>query len=250
MKPVLDCDTDQAAIDTEMMRRCIRLSASAAAEGEFPFAAVISDGAMVVAEAVNRVAQNGDVTQHAELLAVAKAQQVLGRKDLSTCTIYSNVEPCAMCSFPIRETRIARVVYAISSPLMGGFSRWNVLRDAEISNVMPEAFGPIPEVIAGTKPTPARHTDTNWLPAPAADAVPQPALDLAMRTGRIVGRPTVSGFAGHGCDLCKLVYCQNDRSADGFLRGRAAIGSSTGAGAAALQPIAARGRLNRGHFSG
>jgi tRNA(adenine34) deaminase len=164
MKPVLDCDTDQAAIDTEMMRRCIRLSASAAAEGEFPFAAVISDGAMVVAEAVNRVAQNGDVTQHAELLAVAKAQQVLGRKDLSTCTIYSNVEPCAMCSFPIRETRIARVVYAISSPLMGGFSRWNVLRDAEISNVMPEAFGPIPEVIAGLLRREAEKIWWKWNP--------------------------------------------------------------------------------------
>lgn len=156
--------TDQSAIDTAMMQRCIRLSAAATESGEFPFAAVICEGDMVVAEATNRVAQNGDVTQHAELVAVSKAQQVLGRKDLSTCTIYSNVEPCVMCSFPIRETRIGRVVYAINSPIMGGFSRWNVLRDAEISNVMPEAFGSIPEVVAGLLQREAEKVWRKWNP--------------------------------------------------------------------------------------
>ena len=115
--------TDQAAIDSAMMQRCIRLSVAGTAEGEFPFAAVICEGGLVVCETTNRVVRNGDVTQHAELLAVSKAQQVLGRKDLSSCTLYSNVEPCVMCSFPIRETRIARVVYAIGSPIMGGSVR-------------------------------------------------------------------------------------------------------------------------------
>ena len=87
--------------------------------------------------------------RHAEILAISEAQRVLGRSDLSDCTIYSNVEPCPMCSFPIRETRIGRVVYAISSPMMGGFSKWNVLGDNEISNVMPQVFGDAPEVAAG-----------------------------------------------------------------------------------------------------
>ena len=32
--------------------------------------------------------------------------------------------------------RIGRVVYAISSPMMGGFSKWNVLGDNEISNLI------------------------------------------------------------------------------------------------------------------
>jgi tRNA(adenine34) deaminase len=156
--------SDQAAIDTAMMQRCIRLSATATAEGEYPFAAVICEGGRVVAEATNEVARNGDVTRHAELVAVSKAQQVLGRRDLSNCTLYSNVEPCVMCSFPIRETGMARVVYAIGSPIMGGFSRWNVLRDAELSKVMPEAFGPIPEVIAGLLQHEAEQVWRNWNP--------------------------------------------------------------------------------------
>jgi tRNA(adenine34) deaminase len=69
-----------------------------------------------------------------------------------------------MCSFPIRETRIARVVYAISSPMMGGFSKWNVLGDHEISNVMPEMFGDKPEVAAGLHYRQAAAVWQKWNP--------------------------------------------------------------------------------------
>ena len=139
----------QLARDTEMMLRCIAIAATAGKQGEFPFAALVCEGDRVLVESTNQVARSGDVTRHAELVAVSTAQTLLGRKNLSGCTLYSNIEPCPMCSFPIRETRISRVAYAISSPIMGGLSRWNVLRDATISDVMPEAFGPVPEVIAG-----------------------------------------------------------------------------------------------------
>jgi tRNA(adenine34) deaminase len=147
-----------------MMCRCIRLSAVAAANGEFPFASLICDGNRVIAEATNQVARDADVTRHAELLAISKAQKALGRKDLSNCTIYSNIEPCVMCSFPIRETRIGRVIYSISSPLMGGFSKWNVLRDSELSDVMPEAFGGLPEVITGILQREAEAVWRKWNP--------------------------------------------------------------------------------------
>ena len=159
-----NADVNQTGIDVAMMQRCIELSETATRKGEFPFACVICEGGTIVAETTNRVAQNRDVTQHAELLAVSKAQQILGRKDLSRCTLYSNVEPCAMCAFPIRETRIARVVFAIKSPMMGGFSKWNVLRDAEIANVMPEAFGPVPETIGGLLQKEAEKVWWKWNP--------------------------------------------------------------------------------------
>lgn len=153
-----------AALDAAMMDRCIRLSATAGAKGEFPFAALICEGDRVVAESTNLVATCADVTRHAEIVAIAEAQKILGRQDLSACTLYSNVEPCVMCSFPIRETRIGRVVFAISSPLMGGFSRWNVLRDSQISDVMPEAFGAIPEIIAGLGRREAEKVWRAWNP--------------------------------------------------------------------------------------
>jgi len=91
-------------------------------------------------------------------------RRILGRSDLSDCTIYSNVEPCPMCAFPIRETRIGRVVYAISSPMMGGLSKWDVLGDNEISNVMPEVFGDAPEVAAGLQYREAAAVWRKWNP--------------------------------------------------------------------------------------
>ena len=155
---------DQSAIDLKMMRRCVELSAAAVTRRELPFSCVICRDGEIVAEAINRVVADADVTKHAEILAISEARRILGRSDLSDCTIYSNVEPCPMCSFPIRETRIGRVVYAISSPMMGGFSKWNVLGDNEISNVMPEVFGDTPEVAAGLHYREAAAVWRKWNP--------------------------------------------------------------------------------------
>jgi tRNA(adenine34) deaminase len=155
---------NRSVFDLQMMRRCVELSAEAVRQRELPFACVICRDGEIVAEAINRVAHDRDVTRHAEILAISEAQRVLGRSDLSDCTIYSNVEPCPMCSFPIRETRIGRVIYAISSPMMGGFSKWNVLGDNEISNVMPQVFGEAPEVAAGLQYREAAAVWRSWNP--------------------------------------------------------------------------------------
>jgi tRNA(adenine34) deaminase len=151
-------------VDLKLMERCIELSRLATLDGEFPFAAVISKNGDTVAEAANRVVRDRDVTRHAELLAISKAQESLGKGKLAGCTLYSNVEPCAMCSFPIRESRISRVVFAIASPLMGGFSKWGILSDREISTVMPEAFSKPPEVVVGVMRQEAEQIWRKWNP--------------------------------------------------------------------------------------
>jgi tRNA(adenine34) deaminase len=154
----------QSDADIAMMRRCIQLSAASVKLGELPFAALICNGGNFVAESTNRVVQSADVIQHAELTAISQAQKILGRADLNGCTLYSSVEPCAMCSFAARETGISRVVFSISSPIMGGLSKWNVLRDTEISHTMPEVFGPVPEVIVGLLREEAEKVWHAWNP--------------------------------------------------------------------------------------
>ena len=108
--------------------------------------------------------QSADITRHAELAAISEAQKILGRADLSGCTLYSIVEPCAMCSFAVRETSIGRVVFSISSPIMGGLSKWNVLRDVELSHALPEVFGPVPEVVVGLLRQEAEKVWQAWNP--------------------------------------------------------------------------------------
>ena len=150
--------------DALMMARCIQLAARGAENGELPIAGLISKGSEVLFESSNRVVQAGDITQHAELVAISESQKILGRRELKGCTLYTTVEPCAMCSHAVREARVARVVFAIRSPIMGGLSKWNVLRDGELSRTMPEVFGDVPEVIAGYMREEAEKAWQTWNP--------------------------------------------------------------------------------------
>jgi tRNA(adenine34) deaminase len=134
--------------DERMMRYCFELAAKSAGQGEYPYAAVVIRDGAIVAETTNRVAHERDVTRHAELVAICLAQQARGGTDLTDCTIYTNVEPCAFCSYAIRESRIGKVVFALRSPTMGGLSRWNILGDRRLSDTMPEVFAPPPVVLA------------------------------------------------------------------------------------------------------
>jgi tRNA(adenine34) deaminase len=150
--------------DLQMMERCLELAQRGADKGELPFGALIVSRGQVVAEATNCVTSEGDVTRHAELVALSEAQKILKRKRLQDCTLYTIVEPCPMCSFPTREARIGRVVFALSSPVMGGYSKWDVLKDDELSRKLPEVFGPPPEVISGLLSAQAEQVWSRWHP--------------------------------------------------------------------------------------
>ena len=70
---------NRSVFDLQMMRRCVELSAEAVRQRELPFACVICRDGEIVAEAINRVSHDRDVTRHAEILAISEAQRVLGR---------------------------------------------------------------------------------------------------------------------------------------------------------------------------
>lgn len=133
--------------DLQLMRCCIARAKSE--KWEYPFAAVIGRHGNFVCESSNLVRREGDVTRHAEMVAMSAAQRVLGTSSLHDCTLYSTIEPCAMCAYAIRESRIGRVIFGLRSPVMGGQSRWNILKDARLSSVMPEVFAPPPDVVGG-----------------------------------------------------------------------------------------------------
>ena len=135
--------------DLAFMRRCFDLAREAAAAKELAFGAVVARGGVLIAAEGNGVRRAADITRHAEVCAIVAAQKAVGRAALDGCTLYTNVEPCAFCAYAIRESRIARVVFALGSPVMGGTSRWDVLQDPGLGEAMPEVFGPPPEIVGG-----------------------------------------------------------------------------------------------------
>jgi tRNA(adenine34) deaminase len=150
--------------DRLMMTHCIGLSKTSGNAGEYPYAAVICRNGVIIAESMNRVAHDGDVTRHAEAVAISQAQRTLGTVSLDECEIYANAEPCVSCCYAIRESRIRRVVYGMSSPHMGGVSKWNVLGDPALSTVMPEVFAPPPEIVVGYMEKEAEQALIEWNP--------------------------------------------------------------------------------------
>jgi tRNA(adenine34) deaminase len=176
--------------DVRMLRRCIELSRQATYLGENPFACVICEDDRIIAEAATRAVRDADITRHAEILALSEAQKSLATTNLAKCTLYSNVEPCAMCAFCIRETKISRVVYCIPSPVMGGASKWNILGDTDISEVLPEVFHKPPEVVGELLEDEAEQVWREWHPVDWAvlryrRAIGKtPAADSGDRPGR------------------------------------------------------------------
>ena len=155
---------DVPAIDHRMMTHCIALSKRSGESGEYPYAAVICRDGKIVAESMNRVSHERDVTRHAEIAAISLAQKALATVSLDDCTIYVNAEPCAMCSFAIRESRICRVVYGLSSPHMGGKTKWHVMNDTDISEAMPEVYAPPPEIVSGYMEQEVEQALIEWNP--------------------------------------------------------------------------------------
>ena len=129
------------------MKRCLTLAQQALQAGDHPFGSVIVKDGKIIAEARNRITAN-DVTNHAEIQAMRKAQNILKTSNLSDCTIYSNCEPCPMCAFMIRELKFKEVVFALLSPDMGGYSRWNILGDVGLMKYE-AVFSTPPNVIIG-----------------------------------------------------------------------------------------------------
>jgi tRNA(adenine34) deaminase len=151
-------------IDRSMMLHCIGLSKTSGKSGEYPYAAVICRDGVIVAEALNRVTRDRDVTRHAEAVAISQAQKTLGTSNLDGCEIYMNAEPCALCSYAIRETRIRRVIFGLKSPHMGGLSKWNILGDPDLETAMPEVFAPVPEIVSGYMAKEAEQALIEWNP--------------------------------------------------------------------------------------
>jgi tRNA(adenine34) deaminase len=130
--------------DKHFMQRCIELSKLSLDQGDAPFGSLITRDNELIAEGIN--AANTKVSEHAKITALHNAHQVIGSPDLSGCTLYTSCEPCPMCSFMIREYKISRVVFALPSLYMGGYSKWKILQDTDLTkfNLF---FGKPPEVI-------------------------------------------------------------------------------------------------------
>ena len=121
------------------MRLALAEAERAYALGEVPIGAVILNGAgELIASGYNLRETEHDATAHAELIAIRRACQSLGRWRLTGLTLYVTIEPCPMCAGAIVMSRISRVVYGSTDTKAGACESLFNITGNPVLNHQPE----------------------------------------------------------------------------------------------------------------
>ena len=83
---------------------------------EVPIGAVIVKDGQIIARAHNLREKIQLSNAHAEMLAISKANEVVGSWRLEDCIMYVTLEPCPMCAGAIVQSRIPTVIYGAKDP--------------------------------------------------------------------------------------------------------------------------------------
>ena len=104
-----------SAQDAHLLRRAIEVSASAAANGNMPFGAIMADpDGNVLLEAENTGITGHNTLNHAETVLMNMAVTTLTAEQIASATLYTSCEPCAMCAGAMYWGGLNRMVYGMS----------------------------------------------------------------------------------------------------------------------------------------
>lgn len=104
-------------------------------KSEVPVGAVIVKDDKIIATAHNLKEITKDPTNHAEILAIRKACENLGRWRLNDCSMYVTLEPCAMCAGAIIQSRIKTLYIGTFDPRAGACgSVFNITQDERLNH--------------------------------------------------------------------------------------------------------------------
>jgi tRNA(Arg) A34 adenosine deaminase TadA len=105
----------------------------AMSNGDWPFGSVVIKNGEVVGKGHVKDKSGGDVTEHAELVAIREACRNLKSNNLKDCSIYCTNEPCLMCASGIFQANISKVIIGASRDDLTQLLRPRRLRIEEIA---------------------------------------------------------------------------------------------------------------------
>ncbi|MFN3330799.1 MAG: nucleoside deaminase, partial [Pyrinomonadaceae bacterium] len=102
------------------MRVALEAAKEAEQMGEVPIGAcLIDENENLISVAGNRTITNCDPTAHAEILVLREAAQKLKNYRLLNTSVYTTIEPCAMCAGALVQARIKRLIFAAHDERFG-----------------------------------------------------------------------------------------------------------------------------------
>ena len=97
------------------MKLALKEARKAYKHNEVPVGAIIVSNDKIIAKGNNQRENSGDVTKHAELIAIRKASKKKKDWRLNDCTMYVTLFPCPMCASAIIQSRISKLVIGTST---------------------------------------------------------------------------------------------------------------------------------------
>ena len=125
----------------DYMREALSLAREAAQEGEVPVGCVIAKDGEIIGRGRNRREELQRTPSHAEMEAIAQANERLRSWRLDGCTLYVTLEPCPMCAGAIINARVPVVVYGAKEPNFGSCG--------SVLNLFEERYGHHPAIYGG-----------------------------------------------------------------------------------------------------
>lgn len=110
--------------DERFMADALKEAWRAFQKEEVPVGAILVLEGRILSRGHNQVEMLNDATAHAEMLAITSGSSVLGGWRLSDCTLYSTLEPCAMCAGAMLLSRVKRLVYGAPDLRHGANGSW------------------------------------------------------------------------------------------------------------------------------
>lgn len=106
-------------MDTFWMSEALSEARKAAELGDVPVGALVVRDGEIIGRGHNRRELDGDPLAHAELIALRQAADATDGWRLIGCTLYVTLEPCAMCSGALVNSRVDTLVFGASDPKAG-----------------------------------------------------------------------------------------------------------------------------------
>ena len=115
---------------------------AAAAAGEIPVGAVITDATgTVIAATRNRTEEQKNPAAHAEFLALQAAIAARGAKYLTDCTLTVTLEPCVLCAGAIAAFRVGKLVFGAYDAKSGAIEHGPRVFSHATTHHKPEIIG-------------------------------------------------------------------------------------------------------------
>lgn len=102
-------------IDEKIIKKLFKLVSKCKKTGDFPVAAIIYKDNKIISYGFNKRNKTKKVTDHAEIIAINKANKKLKEPFLTNICMVSSLEPCDMCKSIIKEARLEKVYYLVES---------------------------------------------------------------------------------------------------------------------------------------